>query len=67
MTRFELFNQVEAYGGIYDTRKYRYYIRYSVQQNEYTAELIRMEKINLDTTYSLDSNNWEVVYTVVRK
>lgn len=44
MKRFELFNLVEANEGIYETRKYRYCIRYREQETGYIAELVRMEK-----------------------
>lgn len=66
MKRFELFNLVEANDGIYETRKYRYCIRYREQETGYIAELVRMEKNNLDTTWVLNPDNWEIVYTVVR-
>lgn len=42
---------------IVDTRKYRYVYFAGMT----CKKVVRMARINLDTTWALDSDNWEVV------
>lgn len=46
--------------GIYETKKYRYVVRYGLH-----IELQRIDKSLLGTTATLDENNWKTVFTLL--
>lgn len=46
--------------GIYETKKYRYIVRYGLH-----IELQRIDKTLVGTTATLDVNNWKTVFTLL--
>ena len=53
---YDVMRKVENAGGIYDTAKYRYVIRYGFHK-----ELFRIRKEDLNTTAAL--SGWKKIYT----
>ena len=47
--------------GIYDTRNYRYVLREEEDENGWYEKIVRIHLEFLDTTATLDPENWETV------